>query len=90
MSFVAGAKHRAKRIRCGGGGGGGGVYFCLIAALWCCLAVFARGAPSEYFHISCLDGETGNGVPLVLLRTGNYLQFYSDSAGNIAFYEPGE
>ena len=36
-----------------------------------------------------VDGETGAGVPLVLLRTGGYLQYYTDSAGFVAFDEPG-
>ena len=46
-------------------------------------------AASPFFGISVRDFETGNGVPLVLLRTGNYLEHYTDSAGNVAFLEPG-
>ena len=44
---------------------------------------------SEYFRISLLDGATGRGVPMVQLRTGNYINLWSDNAGNIAFNEPG-
>lgn len=44
---------------------------------------------NEYFRISVLDGATGRGVPLVQLRTGNYISLWSDNAGNIAFNEPG-
>ena len=51
-------------------------------------ASLAAGA-APYFRISVVDSQTGRGVPLVLLRTGDFVQQYSDSAGNIAFYEPG-
>jgi hypothetical protein len=44
---------------------------------------------SPYFRISVVDSQSGRGVPLVLVRTGDYVQLYSDSAGNIAFHEPG-
>jgi hypothetical protein len=59
----------------------------LLAVLLSCLVL--TGAKSPYFHVSCIGAETGSGIPLVLLRTGNYLEFYSDSGGNIAFNEPG-
>ena len=44
---------------------------------------------SGFFAIFCLDAATLEGIPLVLLRTDNYLQIYSDSAGVVAFDEPG-
>jgi len=44
---------------------------------------------NQYFRIECLDSVTRRGIPLVLARTVNYVEQYSDSAGNIAFYEPG-
>jgi hypothetical protein len=44
---------------------------------------------SDYFRVSVLDGATGKGVPLVQLRTGNYINHWSDNAGNVAFNEPG-
>ena len=53
------------------------------------VAATALDSASPYFHIRVIDGETGEGVPLVLLRTGNYLELYTDSAGNAAFLEPG-
>jgi hypothetical protein len=59
----------------------------LLTVLLSCLV--HTGETSPYFHVSCIDAETGSGIPLVLLRTGNYLEFYSDSGGNIAFNEPG-
>jgi hypothetical protein len=60
-----------------------------MASLILLVLLSAAVQGSEYFRIACIDGETGNGVPLVLIRTGNYLEYYSDSAGNIAFMEPG-
>lgn len=42
-----------------------------------------------YFRISVVDAETGRGVPLVELRTTNEIACWTDSAGNVAFYEPG-
>lgn len=44
---------------------------------------------APFFRINVLDSATGNGVPLVLLRTVNYIQLYTDSNGIAAFYEPG-
>ena len=41
------------------------------------------------FQISVVDNETGAGVPLVLLRTGGYLEYFTDSAGVVAFDEHG-
>ena len=42
-----------------------------------------------YFHIQVFDAETGRGVPLVELTTVNNIRHITDSAGNIAFAEPG-
>ena len=36
-----------------------------------------------------MDSATGRGVPLVELRTTSDLRFITDSAGWVAFYEPG-
>ena len=35
-----------------------------------------------------VDQETGNGVPLVELRTTNDIRYFTDSLGNVAFFEP--
>ena len=54
--------------------------------------IFARCLPataSTYFGIHVVDATTGRGVPLVRLETVNKQSFYSDSAGYIAFNEPG-
>ena len=53
------------------------------------LTAASEKAVKAPFLISVKDGGTGRGVPLVQLRTGNYINLWSDSAGNIAFDEPG-
>jgi len=46
-------------------------------------------AAEPYFKIQVVDDQTGRGVPLVELTTVNDLRYYTDSAGVVAFYEPG-
>ena len=41
------------------------------------------------FRIECVDAATGRGVPLIQLTTSGYISYYSDSAGIVAFDEPG-
>jgi len=41
------------------------------------------------FKISVVDADTGRGVPLVELKTTAQQRFYTDSAGVVAFNEPG-
>ena len=43
----------------------------------------------RYFAIQVVDAQTGRGVPLVELRTVNGIRHYTDSAGIVAFHEPG-
>jgi len=45
--------------------------------------------PSAYFGIHVVDDQTGRGVPLVELQTVDRQRFYTDSAGYVAFLEPG-
>lgn len=45
--------------------------------------------PTDYFRITVVDEETGRGIPLVKLSTLNGIDHYTDSAGVVAFYEPG-
>ena len=45
--------------------------------------------PDDYFRIQVVDEDTGRGVPLVELRTVNGIRLYADSAGVVAFHEPG-
>lgn len=46
-----------------------------------------KGGP--YFSIEVIDEQTGRGVPLVGLETVNAISHYTDSAGRVAFNEPG-
>src|SRR4051812_14068686 len=45
--------------------------------------------PGRYFAIEVVDGQTGRGVPMVELQTTYGGRCYTDSAGLIAFSEPG-
>jgi len=51
----------------------------------------ARAAPQagRYFAIEVVDDQTGRGVPMVELRTTASVVYVTDSAGLIAFNEPG-
>jgi hypothetical protein len=49
--------------------------------------LFAQDS-GKYFKIQVVDDQTGRGVPLVALRTGSDISYYTDSNGIIAFYEP--
>jgi hypothetical protein len=43
----------------------------------------------QFFEIQVVDEATGRGVPLVELETVNHLVYLTDSAGRVAFHEPG-
>ena len=49
----------------------------------------ADDAASRYFGIEVVDQDTRRGVPMVELLTTSGVRLYTDSAGLIAFYEPG-
>ncbi len=51
--------------------------------------MLSRAASVAYFEIEVQDAESGRGVPLVELRTVNEIRHFTDSAGRIAFHEPG-
>ncbi len=59
----------------------------LVFLVW--LLCHSLPAAEPYFQIQVVDAETGRGVPLVELETINNIQHFTDSAGNIAFFEPG-
>jgi hypothetical protein len=52
-------------------------------------ALFADPPTTDFFGIHVIDQDTGRGVPLVELRTVNNISYYTDSAGFVAFREPG-
>ena len=51
--------------------------------------VCAQQADVKPFRIQVVDDATGRGVPLVELKTVNDIRYVTDSAGVIAFHEPG-
>jgi hypothetical protein len=52
-------------------------------------ALTASIARADSFGIHVVDSDTGRGVPLVELKTTNSIRYYTDSAGWVAFDEPG-
>lgn len=44
---------------------------------------------SHYFAVRVVDANTGRGIPLVFLRTVYKAIYMTDSAGYVAFFEPG-
>ena len=60
----------------------------LSCVSWFSVLCLNAAAP-DYFQIQVVDGQTGRGVPLVELETVNHLRFVTDSAGRVAFNEPG-
>lgn len=53
------------------------------------LLLLAGAASAQPFRINVLDDQTGRGVPLVELQTVNGIAHFTDSAGIVAFDEPG-
>lgn len=53
------------------------------------LALLLIAQPEKPFVIRVVDAETQRGVPLVELTTVNNVRFVTDSAGLVAFDEPG-
>ncbi|RKH92544.1 hypothetical protein D7Y15_43755, partial [Corallococcus sp. AB030] len=56
------------------------------------LAGFAAGqekVTAPYFGVRVVDAATGRGVPLIELKTVNDISHITDSAGWVAFHEPG-
>jgi hypothetical protein len=45
--------------------------------------------PGRYFAIEVVDEQTGRGVPMVELQTTGSIRYDTDSAGLVAFDEPG-
>ncbi|MBM4094910.1 MAG: hypothetical protein FJ276_36695, partial [Planctomycetes bacterium] len=60
-----------------------------FSLLLCAVMAFEDAGSAEYFKITVVDDQTGRGVPLVELRTVNDVRYVTDSAGVVAFHEPG-
>jgi hypothetical protein len=63
------------------------VWALTTCAIFCASRALAN--PADYFAIRIIDEQTGRGVPLVELETTDHARFVTDSAGMIAFNEPG-
>ncbi len=48
-----------------------------------------QGEEKNYFEIEVIDAQSKRGVPLIDLSTTNDIHYITDSAGRIAFNEPG-
>jgi hypothetical protein len=61
-----------------------------LAGLFATLFAFhLAGAAEPWFQIQVVDEQTGRGVPLVELETVHNVVHVTDSAGRVAFLEPG-
>src|SRR3954469_21754151 len=69
----------------------------ILSFLACSAALPCRGdhpagaavPPTSYFGIEVVDEQTGRGVPMVELQATSSARYYTDSAGLVAFDEPG-
>ena len=57
--------------------------------LICLASMSASAEVHKFFCIKVVDDATGRGVPLVELKTVSGIRYYTDSAGVVAFEEPG-
>ncbi len=65
-------------------------FFSALVLLISSSLMIGRAAETNaYFKIRVVDAQTGRGVPLVELKTTAQQRFYTDSAGAVAFNEPG-
>jgi hypothetical protein len=65
-----------------------------LAVLMFSACVFAKDVevesdPSKYYRIQVVDSVTGRGIPLVRVEVSARISYYTDSAGMVAFHEPG-
>jgi hypothetical protein len=72
------APHLARRLVASAAG--------LASVAW---ATVLSAQTNLFFGIQAVDDQTGRGVPLVELETVHHLRFVTDSAGWVAFHEPG-
>ena len=66
-------------------------FLAVLAVAFVGANVISAGAAetNAFFKIRVLDADTGRGVPLVELKTVSQARYYTDSAGVVAFNEPG-
>ncbi len=60
-----------------------------VVVSYCLFGWGSAVAESPYFEMQVIDADTKRGVPLVELKTVNGIRHYTDSAGVVAFHEPG-
>jgi hypothetical protein len=60
-----------------------------LVASGICRAAAPMEPPGRFFAIEVVDEQTGRGVPMVELQTTSSARYYTDSAGLVAFDEPG-
>src|SRR4051794_5281774 len=65
------------------------VLLTLLLAPVPCRADAPASEPGRYFAIEVVDEQTGRGVPMVELQTTSSVRYYTDSAGLVAFDQPG-
>ena len=65
------------------------IFLSLLLAHGAGRAAASEGEPSRYFAIEVVDEQTGRGVPMVELQATSGARYYTDSAGLVAFHEPG-
>lgn len=58
---------------------------------WLAIVASLGATPDRnaFFQVEVIDEQTERGVPLVEIETVNHLHLFTDSAGRVAFYEPG-
>ncbi len=66
-----------------------GVETLLLVTVLLSIPGTAVAQSSPFFGIQVVDEQTGRGIPLVTLTTNNFIRLITDSAGWIAFQEPG-
>src|ERR1700759_2701346 len=64
----------------------------MISRTFCILFSFAAVvlAEAKPFGVRIVDEATGRGVPMVELETMDNQLYVTDSAGRVAFHEPGQ
>ena len=59
-----------------------------ILLLFCIAAVKVSASQKDFYGIRAVDVETGQGIPLIELKTVHHVSFWTDSLGYVALNEP--